>query len=312
MTQKIIPHLWFDKEAKQAAEFYVSVFPNSKITSSTTLHDTPSGNADVMAFDLNGYSFMAISAGPYFKINPSVSFFVNFDPSKDKNAKENLTAMWEKLSVGGKALMELAEYPFSKWYGWVQDKFGVTWQLMLTNPEGEDRPYIIPSAMFVGDVSGKSKEATDFYLSVFSVQGGSASGGKNSKRGTLAPYPKGMNPDTEGGLMFTDFMLVGQWFAAMDGGHKHDFKFNEAISYMVLCKDQAEIDYYWDKLSAVPEAEQCGWLKDKYGFSWQIAPVNMQDMLKSDDKEKVKRVTEAFLKMKKFDLKKLEEAAEGK
>src|SRR5574339_595072 len=96
--KKIIPHLWFDKEAREAAEFYVSIFPNSKITNITTLHDTPSGDTDSVTFELAGQPFMAISAGPYFKVNPSVSFFVNFDPSRDKNARANLDALWEKLS----------------------------------------------------------------------------------------------------------------------------------------------------------------------------------------------------------------------
>src|SRR5688572_16947564 len=129
--QKIVPHLWFDREAKEAAEFYASVFPDSKVTSVYTLHDTPGGDADVVAFEIAGYQFMSISAGPLFKFNPSVSFFLNFDPSKDKDAKENLKALWEKLSEGGKVLMELQEYPFSKLYGWLEDKYGVSWQLIL-------------------------------------------------------------------------------------------------------------------------------------------------------------------------------------
>jgi predicted 3-demethylubiquinone-9 3-methyltransferase (glyoxalase superfamily) len=155
IKQKITPHLWFDKEAKGAAEFYVSIFPNSKITNVTTLHNTPSGDADVVSFVLSGQAFMAISAGPLFK-------------------------------------------------------------------------------------------------------------------------------------------------------------FNESISFIVHCDSQEEIDYYWDKLSAVPEAEQCGWLKDKYGLSWQIVPADMDEMMKTDDQEKLARVIQAFLKMKKFDIAELKRAAEGK
>ena len=86
--QKIVPHLWFDKEAKEAAEFYTSTFPDSKLTNITTIHDTPSGDCDVVSFELWGYSFMAISAGPLFTFNPSVSFMVNFDPSQDKDAED--------------------------------------------------------------------------------------------------------------------------------------------------------------------------------------------------------------------------------
>jgi predicted 3-demethylubiquinone-9 3-methyltransferase (glyoxalase superfamily) len=302
LNQKIVPHLWFDREAKEAANFYCSVFPDSRITSVTTLRNTPSGDCDVMSFKLWGYSFMAISAGPLFKFNPSVSFMANFDPSQDKDAKTRINEVWAKLSESGKVLMPLDQYPFSERYGWIQDKYGLSWQLILTNPEGEERPLIIPSLLFVGDVYGKAEEASDFYLSVF----------KNSKRGAIARYPAGMGPDKEGAVMFTDFRLERQWFAAMDSAREHDFAFNEAISFMVYCNDQSEINYYWEKLSAVPEAEQCGWLKDKYGLSWQIVPTLMDKMMQDQDSERLARVTQAFLQMKKFDLAALQRAYDGK
>lgn len=295
---KIVPHLWYDKEAKEAATFYCAVFPNSQITNVTTLHDTPSGDCDIVSFELNGQPFMSISAGPLFKFNPSVSFFVNFDPSKDQNARKNLDAMWEKLSQGGTALMPLDKYPFSERYGWIQDKYGLSWQLILSNPEGEERPFIVPSLMFVGAVCGKAEEATNFYLSVF----------KNTKRGMIARYPKGMEPDKEGTIMFTDFMIENQWFAAMDSAREHNFVFNEAISLMVFCDSQKEIDYYWEKLSAVPNAEQCGWLRDKYGLSWQITATVLHEMMQKGTKQQIARVTQAFLPMKKFDLAELQKA----
>ena len=300
--QTITPHLWFDKEAREAAEFYTTLFPDSTITNVTTLHDTPSGDCDIVSFQLWGYAFQAISAGPLFKFNPSISFMVNFDPSQDTDAKTRIDAVWAKLVDGGKVLMPLDTYPFSERFGWVQDKYGLSWQLILTNPEGEERPVIIPSIMFAGDVCGKAEEATAFYLSVF----------KHAQRGAMIRYPGGMEPDQEGTVMFTDFQLEGQWFAAMDSAQMHDFAFNEAISLMVHCDTQEEIDHYWEALSAVPEAEQCGWLKDKYGVSWQIVPRAMDAMLASGDQEQVARVTEAFLSMKKFDLVALAQAAEGR
>ncbi len=299
--QKIIPHLWYDKEAKEAAEFYTSIFPESQITNVRTIHDTPSGDCDIVSFTLWGYSFMSISAGPYFKLNPSISFMVNFDPSQDQDAKTKLDTVWAKLSEGGKVLMPLDKYPFSEHYGWIQDKYGVSWQLILTKPEGEKRPAIIPSMLFVGDVCGKAEEATNFYLSIF----------KDAKRGTIARYPAGMEPDKEGTIMFTDFTLENQWFIAMDSAHKHEFSFNEAVSFIVHCKNQEEIDYYWEKLSADPKSEQCGWLTDKYGVSWQVVPVEMDEMMSKGTPEQITRVTEAFLKMKKFDIAKLKEAYEG-
>ncbi len=300
--QKIVPHLWFDTQAKEAAEFYVSAFGNnSKINSITTLHDTPSGDVDSITFELLGHSFMAISAGPHFTLNPSISFMVNFDPSRDKRARENLDDLWEKLSEGGAALMPLQEYPFSKRYGWIMDKYGLTWQLILTDPEDEPRPDIIPSLLFVGDVCGKAEEATEFYLSVF----------KDTRRGELARYPAGMEPDKEGTIMFTDFMLEGVWFAAMDSAQEHDFSFNEAISLVVNCDTQQEIDGFWDKLSAVPEAEQCGWIKDRYGVSWQIVPREMDEMMSKGTREQVDRVTQAFLPMKKLVISDLQKAYDG-
>jgi len=300
--RKIIPHLWFDKEAKEAAEFYVSVFSNSKITSSSVITDTPSGDCDIMNFELRGQPFMSISAGPYFKFNPSVSLMVNFDPSREKNAKEQIDAAWEKLSEGGTVLMPLQEYPFSKHYGWIQDKFGLSWQLILTDPSGEERPAIIPSLLFVNEKCGKAEEAITFYLSVF----------KETKLGKIMHYGPGQEPNKEGTVMFADFKLLDLWLAAMDGGLVHKFDFNEAISFIVHCENQEEVDYYWKKLSAVPESEQCGWLKDKFGVSWQIVPSAMDKMMATKDKAALQRVTQAFLAMKKFDIAELEKAYEGK
>ena len=196
--------------------------------------------------------------------------------------------------------MALDKYPFSERYGWIQDKYGLSWQLILSNPGGEERPFITPSLMFVGSVSGKAEEATDFYLSVF----------KNTKRGTMARYPKGMEPDEEGTVLFTDFLIENHWFAAMDSAREHGFQFNEAISFIVNCDTQKEIDDYWRKLSAVAEAEQCGWLKDKYGLSWQIVPRAMDEMMRNGTEEQIAAVTQAFLPMRKFDLAALRRAYE--
>jgi predicted 3-demethylubiquinone-9 3-methyltransferase (glyoxalase superfamily) len=301
--QRITPHLWFDKEAKEAARLYTSIFSNSKITNITTIHEvpTPTGDCDIVAFELNGQPFMAINAGPLFKFNPSISFIVNFDPARGKNARKHLDALWGKLSQGGTVLMPLDQYPFSERYGWVQDRYGLSWQLILSNPEGGERPAIVPSLMFVGAVAGRAEEAINFYLSVF----------KNSKRGIVARYGKDQEPDKEGAILYSDFMLEGQWFAAMDSAREHGFAFNEAISLLIPCEAQEEIDYYWRRLSADPKAEQCGWLKDKYGLSWQVWPTAMGEMMTKGTPEQIARVTEAFLKMKKYDIAALEWAYKG-
>ena len=300
--KKITPHLWFDKEAKEAAEFYVAAFGgDSALTSATPISDTPSGDVEVVAFRLLGQEFMSISAGPLFRINPSISFMVNFDPSQRTDAKPALDALWEKLAAGGTALMPLDKYPFSERYGWIQDRYGVSWQLILTNPAGDTRPNIIPSLMFTKDVCGKAEEAMKFYTGIF----------ENSKQGIIARYGPGQAPDKEGTVMFEDYMLLGQWFASMDSAHTHEFSFNEAVSLMVHCDTQAEIDYFWKQLSAVPQAEQCGWLKDKFGVSWQIVPSQMGALM-GGSAEQRSRVTQAFLKMKKFDIATLRLAYDGK
>lgn len=299
--QKIIPHLWFDRDAKEAVQFYTTLFPGSKIIRSSVLHATPSGDSETISFMLSGYAMMAINAGPHFTINPSISFFVNFDPSQDDKAKEHLDTLWTALADGGVPLMPLQEYSFSKHYGWVKDKYGVTWQLILSDPKGEKRPFLMPSLLFTGDVCTKAEEAVNFYLSVFT----------RTRKGVVLHYPADMGMDKEGTVRFFDFMLENQWFSAMESVYPHEFHFNEAISLLVECADQEEIDYYWDQLSADPEAQQCGWLKDKYGVSWQVVPEIMNTMLDQGTPQQIDRLTQAFLKMKKLDIQALHAAYQG-
>jgi predicted 3-demethylubiquinone-9 3-methyltransferase (glyoxalase superfamily) len=129
--------------------------------------------------------------------------------------------------------------------------------------------------------------------------------------GNINRHNAGEEPDKEGTVRHADFMLAGQIFGAMDSAYKHEFTFNEAVSFIIHCETQEEIDAYWEQLSAHPENEQCGWLKDKYGLSWQVVPRMMRDMFKDKDEQAVARVTEAFLKMKKFDIAALEQARKG-
>jgi predicted 3-demethylubiquinone-9 3-methyltransferase (glyoxalase superfamily) len=298
---KITPHLWFDTQAKEAAEFYSTVFPDSQVTNVSTLRDTPSGDCDVVSFTVWGHDFMAISAGPLFRINPSISFFVNFDPASVPDAAAALDRIWAQLSDGGNVLMPLGEYPFSKHYGWVADRYGVSWQLILSDPDGDPRPTIVPSLMFTGPVCGKAAEARDTYISAFG----------DAVLGQSVPHPEGSEPDEPGTTMFSDFRLADVWLAAMDSAYDHGFGFNEAVSLMINCSDQDEIDHYWERLSAVPEAEQCGWLKDRYGVSWQVVPAALAEMMSQGTQDQIDRVTQAFLPMKKFDLAALRAAYEG-
>lgn len=278
--QKITQNFWCAGNAREVAEYYVSVFPGSKITGGSKY---PASQADGLAdfqldlagkdltidLTLAGHDFTLINAGPEFSPNASISTMVNFDPAHDDQAREHLDQVWDKLIDGGKALIEIGEHPFSKRYGWVQDKYGFSWQLILTNPEGDERPCMIPSLLFGNAAQNRANEAIDYYVSTFS----------DSERGNSYPYGQEQGPALPDSLMFADFKLGGQWFAAMDSAVEQTATFNEAISLAVVCKDQEEIDYLWGKLSAVPESEQCGWCKDKFGVSWQIVPENMGELM---------------------------------
>ena len=150
----------------------------------------------------------------------------------------------------------------------------------------------------------QAEEAAAFYVSVF----------KNSKVVSVTRYPKAgqeIHKQAPGSVMTVEFELDGQPFTALNGGP--DFKFNEAISLQVSCKNQEEIDHYWDKLSkgGDPKAQQCGWLKDRYGLSWQVIPATITEMFKDHESEKAQRAMEAMLRMKKINIKELERAAAG-
>jgi predicted 3-demethylubiquinone-9 3-methyltransferase (glyoxalase superfamily) len=303
-TAKIIsPFLWFDRQAEEAANLYVSLFKNAGIRGITRAskagfetHGIPRDTVMTVEFEIEGQSFTALNGGPLFKFNPSVSFLIACQ------TKAEVEVIWQKLATGGTPYMALSEYPFSAKYGWIQDKYGLSWQVMFMG----DMPYsqkITPTFMFVGEQSGKAEAAINFYTKVF----------HHSKIGSILRYGKGMEPDVEETIQHAAFTLEGQEFAAMDSALEHHFTFSEAISFMVQCENQSEIDYYWDNLKAGGGQEgMCGWLKDKFGVSWQVVPVVLADMLRRSDKAGVERVTEAFLKMHKFDIGELQKAFEGK
>jgi predicted 3-demethylubiquinone-9 3-methyltransferase (glyoxalase superfamily) len=166
--------------------------------------------------------------------------------------------------------------------------------------EGDIPQKIVSMLMFVGDFCGKAEEAIRLYTSVF----------RDAEVGDITRYGPGPGPDAEDNVQFAAFTLEGYRFAAMDSAMEHNFAFNEAVSLMVACDSQEEIDHYW-QLSAVPEAEQCGWLKDRFGVSWQIVPRKLDEMIFSADEPTLHRVTQAFLAMRKFDVAELEAAYAG-
>ncbi len=297
--QKITPFLWFNDNAEEAVNFYTGLFSNSKIGTAVRYSEAgakASGMKPEMVmtvpFQLEDYEFVAINGGPVFTFTPAISFFVN------STSNDEIQKLWDNLSDGGKVLMPLDKYPFSEKYGWVQDKFGVSWQLI--KPMGEAPQKIIPSLMFVGGVLGKAEAAINQYTSIF----------PDSKVKNIFKYGPEHGKTMEGKVMYADFELAGEVFAAMDGFGEHNFNFNEAISFVVGCDTQAEIDHYWNKLSegGDPKAQMCGWLKDRFGVSWQIVPSNMGELMQTPGKSA--KVMEAVLKMKKIELAAVNEAAE--
>jgi predicted 3-demethylubiquinone-9 3-methyltransferase (glyoxalase superfamily) len=298
--QKISPFLWFDRNCEEALHFYTNLFPNSKIESIQKYPDEAleehmkgmEGKILTAVFTLNGYRFMALDGGPVFKPTPGISFFVHC------KTEEEVQTYWDALSKDGKELMPLDKYDFSEKYGWCQDKYGFSWQITLS----KDTSHVItPSLLFVQSVAGKATEAMNFYTSVF----------PNSNVGMTAPYPPAAQ-EKEGAIMYGEFTLMDQQFVAMDSSMSdHHFSFTEAISFYVECTDQKEVDTYWEALSSVSESEQCGWLKDKYGVSWQIIPSQLGKLMSDPDPEKATRVMQAMLQMKKIVIEDLEKAYKG-
>ncbi|MFN3849153.1 MAG: VOC family protein [Spirosomataceae bacterium] len=279
MIHPIYTCLWFDGQARDAAEFYGSIFDNSKITSD---------NGMVVNFELAGQKFMGLNGGPHFKFNPSISFYVMCDSAAEVNEK------WAKLIDGGNALMEVGAYPWSERYGWLQDKFGFSWQFNYQT-SGTVGKKIVPSLLFTQDQLGNAKKAIDFYTKTF----------ENSSIIEEAPYPQG--GDFEGMLMYSSSTLSGFPIVAMDGLADHRFVFNEAVSLVVECDTQEEIDFLWNTFTADGGQESmCGWLKDKFGISWQIVPSILGKLM--SEPEKGQRVVQAFMQMKKFEIQKLLDA----
>jgi predicted 3-demethylubiquinone-9 3-methyltransferase (glyoxalase superfamily) len=276
MENKIFPCLWFNGTGKAAAEFYCRAFTNARVISRQPI---------VTIFELNSQRFMALDGGPQYTANPSISFFVLYE---DEAA---MVREWELLAKGGQVMMPLDKYPWSEQYGWVQDSFGISWQLYLGKMEQVGQIYT-PLLMFTGPQAGKAEEAMHFYLSIF----------PDSKPGGIARYEKGEG-DVAGLVKHSQFHLSGQLFMAMDSSINHGFTFSEGISLVVECENQEEIDYYWNKLAEGGEESMCGWLKDRYGVSWQIVPKVLGQLM--NDPERAQRVTQAFLKMKKFEIARL-------
>lgn len=281
MNNNIHPCLWYDGNAKAAAEFYCTLFPDSKITIDSAM---------VVNFELNGQKFMGLNGGPMFKPNPSISFFAISD------SDDEINTLYKQLSDGGIVMMPLNKYDWSELYAFVQDKFGLSWQIMKTAYSNVNQK-ITPCFLFVGNNFGNAEAAIKYYTQLF----------PQSSISGIKLYEENEGP-AAGKVKHSQFILDGKVFMAMDGFGEHNFAFNEGISFVVECKDQKEIDFYWNTLTSDGGQESmCGWLKDKFGVSWQIIPHNIGKLM--SDPEKAGKVMQVLMQMKKLDMAVLEKAA---
>jgi predicted 3-demethylubiquinone-9 3-methyltransferase (glyoxalase superfamily) len=297
--QKIVPHLWYDSDAETAVRRYVELIPGSAIGSivrypeaGKEVHGRAPGSVMFLSFRLGDTEVVALNGGPLFRFTPALSLFVVLE---DRAAVDRL---WEGLAEGAKVMMPLDNYDWSERYGWLADRWGLNWQVYLGKHADVGRT-VTPSLLFTGAAAGNAEAAINFYASVFP---GSAIEGIHRYDGS--------GKDAAGTVMHGQFRIDGQALMAMDSVETEG-GFTEALSLLVNCVDQTEIDRLWSALSALPEAEACGWLKDRFGVSWQIAPRRLGAMMSSGDRAAVERVTAAFMPMKKLDLAALERAYAG-
>lgn len=178
-VQRIVPNIWCNGNAEEAGEYYARTFENASFEVESRYPETGlldfqqplAGQPLTVALTIAGYRFTLVNAGNEFHPNPSLSFMLNVDPllfdSDELLARASLEKMWHGLVDGGRVLMPLGEYPFSALYGWVEDRFGVSWQLILTDPAGEPRPFILPALLFGEAAQDRAGEAVDHYLYTF-------------------------------------------------------------------------------------------------------------------------------------------------
>lgn len=280
MHNPIHPCLWFNGNAKEAAEWYKLAFSFVSETAS---------NPYVVMLSVKGQELMLLNGGPQFKMNGTISFFVLLEKEED------IDQAWRILSDGGEVRMALDKYPWSEKYGWVEDKFGANWQLSF-GKFADVGQTLTPVLMFTGANAGKAEEAIQFYSGIFP---------DSSLVGILRWGENGH--EKPGTIQHAQYKLNGYVMMTMDSSLSHQFSFNEGVSLVVHCKTQEEIDHYWNALTKDGEESMCGWLKDKYGVSWQIVPEVLGSLM--SDPAKAPAVTQAFLKMKKFIIADLLDAA---
>ncbi|WP_343320023.1 VOC family protein [Sphingobacterium multivorum] len=266
MNNSIIPSIWFDQNAQEAFDLYAGTFPGSHISNSSPI---------VVEAVLNGVKFIGINGGPIFKPNPSISFMVICE------SKEEVDRIWDSLAVDSNTLMPLNSYPWSPYYGWLADKFGVNWQLYLGKLSDTNQQAIVPTLMYCGEQQGNCEQALAFYAELF----------QDFRSNGVMKYTEG---EYIGSIQHTQFIVRDFTLMAMDSGVPQMFTFSEGISLTILCKDQKEIDYFWNNITKKGKESMCGWCQDEFGVSWQIVPEQIATLLQRPG------ANEALMRMKKI------------
>lgn len=298
MTRRIIPCLWLD-EAEAAADRYCQIFPRSHVVARSHYpvdRDNPGGRprGSVLTIELElaGCRFTALAGGSMFKPNPSISFFVHAaDPAEADR-------LYGELADGGAALMPIGTYPWSERYGWVADRFGVSWQV-ITGARTAEGPLIVPSLMFANAQAGQAEAAITAYTRAFS----------DGRILSIARY--GADEGQPGWVKHGRFVIGHTELAATDSHLRHGFDFGEGVSLQVMCVDQAEVDHYWEALAVGGSHGPCGWLRDRFGVSWQVVPATIATLLASPDAAARDRAFAAIMGMTKLDVGAIERAFAG-
>jgi predicted 3-demethylubiquinone-9 3-methyltransferase (glyoxalase superfamily) len=284
MKEKITPCLWFDPAkagAKEAAKFYTSHLAKTKMVEQSPI---------VTEIDVSGQHITLLDGGPMYQPNASISLLYICD------TEEEIDGIWEAFAKEGSILVPLGKYDWGEKYGWVNDKFHISWQFWL-GKTAETGQRITPSLLFSGKQSGRAEEAINYYSAIF----------KRSAIYGILRFGNNETAGKEGSVKRSQIGLNGQKFIFMDSAQPYDFTFSEGVSLTIYCDTQDEIDYYWEKLTEGGKESRCGWLKDKFGVSWQIIPTILSKIM--SDPRKAGKAAQAFMEMRKFDIEKLVQAA---
>jgi predicted 3-demethylubiquinone-9 3-methyltransferase (glyoxalase superfamily) len=281
MQKQLTPCLWFDNRAQEAAAFYCKHLANTQIRSQSPI---------VTEISVSGQNVVLLDGGPKYQPNASISFFYICE------GNENIDEIWKAFAKDGEVLMPLDKYDWADRYGWVNDKYGISWQFSTGKIEDVGQK-LTPCLMFTGKQYGRAEEAMNHYASIFG----------DFKLDGILRFGENEQPDEPGKVKHAQLSLDGNKFMFMDSAQAHNVNFSEGVSLTIHCDTQEEIDYYWEHLTEDGQESMCGWLKDKFGVSWQVVP-NIINQLMSDP-AKAGKAAKAFMEMRKFDIEKIVQAS---